>query len=700
MSERPIRVAVIGGGCAALTAAFELTRPQFNGRFEVTVYQMGFRLGGKGASGRGKHDRIEEHGLHLWMGYYENAFRLMRECYAEWNQPQFKRAFDDAFFPAPFNAAMDRSPDGTWTPWKVNFPPMPGLPGDTMPPQLRVADYLEHAVKLLVTLLGTLASGAEVSERKAEDAPPPGPDELRAAVERLGKYTAVAGLGVVLEALRWLAMALSALDKYSQSTVGRLVDVVSDLVRGLLSNVTQKHDEARRLWEVADLILATVRGVVRHRVAFHPQGFDALDDYDCREWLLLNGASLSSVNSAFIRALYDLAFAYEGGDPNKPAIAAGSALRGAFRAFFSYRGAFFWKMNGGMGDVVFAPLYEVLKRRGVRFEFFHRLTTVELAEPARTHVEALHFEVQAKVNGEKEYEPLVDVHGLPCWPAEPDYGQLVGGHEARAGDVAFEQHHSVPGCSQKRLVVARDFDFVVLGVGLGTVAQTCVDIARQDERWRQMLTRVKTVPTQAFQLWLRPTVNELGWSDRAVNLSGFVEPFDTWADMTHLNSQESWPTPPGTIAYFCNALPDSVVEHAVNPTKEQWLAARAQVRDNCLHFLNRDVKVLWPRAVAGAEFDWRLLCHDTAGHGHAFDAQYWTANVNPSDRYSQALPGTTRYRISPLDTTYDNLTLAGDWTSCGINMGCVEAAVMSGRLAAHALSGSPRLEDITGYDHP
>jgi hypothetical protein len=30
----------------------------------------------------------------------------------------------------------------------------------------------------------------------------------------------------------------------------------------------------------------------------------------------------------------------------------------------------------------------------------------------------------------------------------------------------------------------------------------------------------------------------------------------------------------------------------------------------------------------------------------------------------------------------------------------VESAVMSGRLAAHALSGFPALEEITGYDHP
>ena len=83
MTGGPVKVAIVGGGCAALAAAFELTRPQHEGRYEVTIYQLGWRLGGKGASGRGPAGRIEEHGLHLWMGFYENAFRLVRECYAE-----------------------------------------------------------------------------------------------------------------------------------------------------------------------------------------------------------------------------------------------------------------------------------------------------------------------------------------------------------------------------------------------------------------------------------------------------------------------------------------------------------------------------------------------------------------------------------------------------------------------------------------
>ncbi len=80
----PKKVAIIGGGCASVAAAFELTRPERNGEFEVTLYQLGWRLGGKGASGREETTgRIEEHGLHLWMGFYENAFRLIRDCYEE-----------------------------------------------------------------------------------------------------------------------------------------------------------------------------------------------------------------------------------------------------------------------------------------------------------------------------------------------------------------------------------------------------------------------------------------------------------------------------------------------------------------------------------------------------------------------------------------------------------------------------------------
>src|SRR6185503_7408768 len=134
--SRPIRVAVAGGGCAAMAAAFELTRPEPGGRYRVTIYQRGWRLGGKGASGRGAAGRIEEHGLHLWMGFYENAFRLMRECYAELGRdPQTCAIADwrDAFAPAPLVGVADQMPDGRWLPWMASLPPTEGLPGDPYP---------------------------------------------------------------------------------------------------------------------------------------------------------------------------------------------------------------------------------------------------------------------------------------------------------------------------------------------------------------------------------------------------------------------------------------------------------------------------------------------------------------------------------------------------------------------------------------
>ncbi len=129
-----------------------------------------------------------------------------------------------------------------------------------------------------------------------------------------------------------------------------------------------------------DLTLAVIRGALRHRLLTHPRGFDAVNDYECREWLRLNGASERAINCAFIRGLYDLAFAYEDGDVTRPRIAAGDALEGPCDRFFTYRGAFFWKMQSGMGDVVFAPLCEVLRHRGASFRFFHRLENVRIAD--------------------------------------------------------------------------------------------------------------------------------------------------------------------------------------------------------------------------------------------------------------------------------------------------------------------------------
>lgn len=716
-TPRPIEVAVVGGGCAAIAAAFELTRPEHQGRYHVTVYQSGWRLGGKGASGRGPAGRIEEHGFHVWLGFYENAFRLLRECYEERNRDGRARRFADwreAFIPSPHIGLAERAPDGSWAAFMAQFPGGDGLPGDplTAGNPYTVVGYLRRTA----TLLRTLLAACQVREA----APPPPPDgagqatavvDVLDAIQRLLKFGALATMAGIIEAAGLLEVVARRVGRYPESTVLNLLDAIDAGARRQLAALAERDDELRRLWEIIDIVLASMRGIIRDGLLTDPRGFDAIDDHDCRDWLRQHGASASSLDSTFVRGLHALAFAHIDGDFARPSLAAGAALRGSLRMFFTYRGALFWKMQAGMGDVVFAPFYEVLQRRGVTFRFFHRVEKVRLADAAtlaageRPYVAALEIDVQAEVKDGGEYQPLSDVQGLPCWPSQPDYSQLVDGDRLQREGWNFESFWDRRKVASKTLRVVDDFDFVVLGVGIGAIPHLCPDILARDQRWRDMVTHVRTTATQAFQIWLREGIDDLGWRYPLASLSGFAQPFDTWADMTHLVGEERWPDAPRAIAYFCSVLPDPPTPP--DPSDVDYPVRRAaEVQRDAVRFLERDIGHFWPNARrAGGGFRWELLADPSGaaanGTGEAaFATQFWKANVSPSDRYTLSLPGSARYRISPLDNTYDNLTIAGDWTSCGHNTGCVEAAVMSGRLAAHAIAQSPPLESIIGYDHP
>jgi uncharacterized protein with NAD-binding domain and iron-sulfur cluster len=693
---------------------------------------MGWRLGGKGASGRGPAGRIEEHGLHLWLGFYDNAFRLLRECYDELAGDPAGFAVADwreAFFPESNIGLLLESGPQTWDSWSACFPPQPGLPGDDIDPseQFSLVGYLGRAIALLRTLI----FGVEVTRRgetagelhdqdgaAARTGEPPSAgdsDGLDALIRGLLAAGVFATALSLAEALALLQAALGLLSGPFEGLLLDLAERIAAAIRDWLEANLLADRRRRPVFEIIDLVLAMVIGTFRFGLLVDPRGLDAINDYECREWLLLNGASTRAVNSPFVRGLYDLALAYEAGDPERPGLAAGQALRGSLRMFFGYRGALFWRMRAGMGDVVFAPFYEVLRRRGVKFRFFHKLTNVQLARDRpladeRSHITALEFDVQAKVEGGGEYAPLISVNGRPCWPAAPLWGQIEGGDELARTGCDFESQWDRQRTGTLTLRLGADFDFVVLGVSIGVIPHVCREILARDRRWRLMVERVKTVASQSFQLWLDEDLSELGWQGPPFVVSGFVKPFDTWCDMANLIPEESWVRPPKTSVYFCNVLADPLEGPPEHGDAEYCARRREEVRRNAIAFMQHDLRTLWPNAFTSeGEFRWDLLAdaavHDdpcaAAPAGAArFITQYWRANVDPSDRYVLALPGSLQYRISPLDMTYDNMTIAGDWTDCGFNEGCVEAAVMSGRLAAHALSGIPALEDIIGFDHP
>ena len=90
-------------------------------RYEVTLYQMGWRLGGKLASGRqGPEARSVEHGLHVWFGFYNNAFRLAQGTYARWAKPHGCpfQTWQDAFESQNYTP-IGEIIDGEYAYWKA-----------------------------------------------------------------------------------------------------------------------------------------------------------------------------------------------------------------------------------------------------------------------------------------------------------------------------------------------------------------------------------------------------------------------------------------------------------------------------------------------------------------------------------------------------------------------------------------------------
>jgi uncharacterized protein with NAD-binding domain and iron-sulfur cluster len=184
----------------------------------------------------------------------------------------------------------------------------------------------------------------------------------------------------------------------------------------------------------------------------------------------------------------------------------------------------------------------------------------------------------------------------------------------------------------------------------------------------------------------------LGWQHPRATVSGYLAPFDTYASMSHLIPREDWAQrrQPGAIAYFCSALPTSAATDAETADR----LVRANAVDQLTHFAGH----IWPRATTPeGDFRWELLCDDAdAVQEERLDSQFWSANIDPSDQYVQSLPATGAHRLRADESGFANLFLAGDWINCGLNAGCIEAAVMSGLEAGNAVRGRPLTEGISG----
>jgi uncharacterized protein with NAD-binding domain and iron-sulfur cluster len=677
MAPPVTKIAILGGGCGALSAAFWLSAtPQLRASYEVTVYAQGWRLGGKGASGRAPgNGRIEEHGLHMMMGFYETVFKTIADCYSamprqpgdaftSWRQAFVAQRRVSLWLHLPVAAPSE------WLPMTLDFPQYPGTPGDDKLELAPSTDYMADAIARVLEMLA----------------------------EKMFARLVAAHPGAGLTAVPFKTLLDSIRALHGSASPASILHLLRDaqflfktlFVPGMKARFeaappTPSAFELYTIFLFIDLGLAGLIGLLSDVQSQGEAGYDTINHLDFKDWLQSHQADPVATASPLVMCLYDLAFAYLGGDSSTPAngqAAAGAMLRLCLRLALTYKDAPLWKMNGGMGDIIFTPLYRTLESRGVRFEFFRRASALHVAGG---RIAAIDFQVQAQLLN-PPYQPLerLAMNGgqeWDCWPSQPRWDQLVNGAVLAQQGVDFEDPWTQHSEGAVTLADGVDFDQVILAIPPAAARPITAEISAASPAWLAMLNNTHSVATQSLQMWLKPPPAQLGVAGRSVAIC-YEDPWRTWSEMSHLLPYECWPaaTQPGSCEYLCGTLKPLAAAPAPGSNDPAFLpTANLQVRQAAATWLANFTGGLWPGvSLAGGGLDTTAVV-----------AEYGRANLAYSELYVQTLPSTVGFRLDPGWRGMANLLLAGDWTLTSINGGCAEAAFESGLRAACAITGQP-----------
>lgn len=611
--EGRLRIAILGGGMGGLTAAWSLaSEPDAEERYSITVYERSARLGGKGASGRDvqQSHRVLEHGLHVLMGFYHESFRLLRDVYqqVEGLHPGAILPWEEALIPWDSVTMADPTAPGRWGLWRLRLPANARRPGEGASAPAALTELVPLALRWYESFRKRFYEAFDLEPIAPAIVPPD-----RLTPEDVGP------LQVALRA------SLQALSEQLRPSVARLFDA------------------GRRAWIAAWFAGANALGAL-DSVLF--QGFDAIEDLDYRAWLGRYAPpwvpKRLTTESPPVDALYDLAFSHG------RTLGAGTTLRVVLRMLLDYEGHVAYKLNGGMGDVVFAPLLLALRDRGVAVRLRHEVVGIEL-DPDRDRVARIRMARGTDVvsGAELDFPACLRQKGLDLgvWLEQPTL-------EAQPPDEP-----------DPVLVAGRDFDVAVLAIPVGAHLAGpfafAGALAQRNPAFGRMARGLATVPTQALHLWLDADLASLGWPHGPDMLISYTRPFNSWVDMSHVTRLECWPQRVPTLAYFCDALPDADI--GSRPPQQV-------VDQNADDFIAGPLRALWPKL-----------------RRHAIRSRYTRANVEAWERYVLAEAGTAQFRLAPDGSGFHNLALAGDWVRTRYNAGCLEAAVLGGLGAADAI---------------
>ena len=723
------RVVIVGGGPSGLATAWELSHGPRKDDLEVSVYTLGWRLGGKGATGRGPNGRIQEHGIHGFAGFYANSMAMLRQSYldlfpnhgdsttgetGEIVNGAAPRSIEEALLPE------DYSVDFLYSEGKPYSRPLWAPHNDAKPWDGSLSLTTEEAIQSVISLTSNAILRRPI---------PFGTTRWR-AVQRIASAGAWISRQAVVRRLARLADAIQ----------GAETDAVESLLSGVLAKALRWKMRGRGApksqFANIDYMVALIRGLSRSGVLDreNPTDVDALDQVDYKTWLRDCGISEATLKTGLPNVPAFICFQFPDGDATLDPSMSAAAYVGWMVRLALVHGTSYSFFRSGTGESVIAPIFRSAQQAGVRFEFFHKLVNV-IASADGSTIERMIFRRQVRLRpGLEHYEPMTQIDGVSydVWPASALLDQLHVDDAAglAAGNIDLESYWTPwEGFDDVVLERGRDFDQVVLAVPPTAFPYVCSDLLAQSATLSKAAT-LQSCATVGVQLWLDKTLPELGVTEklpRGQRMIGasFIDPFNVIGDFSDLLDHEGWKhatgdnttktssalrgPEPKTLLYLCGPIVDRTdpLRHDFSDHEypevafEQALAITAQYLATA---------ALWlPKAPGDRPGDnlgldvGALFVNDPATIGiDRLSAQYLKVNIDPSERYVLSLPGSVTKRPKAWGCEANNLTLAGDWIYTGINIGSFEGAVTSGRLAAHSLTGYPALSDIAGYGllHP
>ena len=727
MDSQRKKIIILGGGMASLSAAHELTDYEgWQDKYEITLYQVGWRLGGKTSTGRNECDRIEEHGIHILQGWYDTTFRLLRSIYEERKKENLapgsplQDLFKDGLVANNTTLLTEFIPElGKWVNWPLILPETIEQPGIGSPLPMWALIKKGMAI-MLEMLLGSpyvkdknpfaawildhfFPQYDNNNEQK--------PGENRGCMYTLLKPFIKKGgflnrmmkkeFADLVDAVRMLDQP--ATDMHSHHSI--ILDLIEKYIKHIeKEGLPFKEDEKEHRYISIAISFAyyNIKGILKD--VYNPDtksfDFNKINKYDYRQWLGMQGAPEWLVNSVIVRFFYTGTFANLVND-NGGAVAAGTALQ-FFAKSSGYKGSFVYQMVYGTGDVMVMPLYEVLKNRGVKFKFFHKIDQVHYA--ATGSIETISFSEQVEL-AVPEYNPVKKMDGnkLSVWPAEPLYDQLNANDVAKlkAGKINLEDPWADWTDFKKgQLIKGVDFDEVVLGIPVGTLKTICSEIIEKENRWQLMVNNVATTPTQSAQLWFLPSLQELGFDlakwglppeFAAPNVVVYQNPMYSWLDSSLVLPNENWPENqrPKFLAYFTGPY---VLRKPLPPFSDHQYQQfeNSRLKDTFEQWLQDNAGWFWPKAATylypqGLNFQLLADPKNSPDGYERYSSQFFRANVRPTDHYTLSVPGSDLFRLKADESGFTNLYLCGDWIDFGGNVGYIDGTIQSGQEAAQAL---------------